>query len=588
MIDFQFYPTPVSLAERAWAKFKNKDFVRVLEPSAGNGDLLKGMRNSYGGYRSQVPIDCCEIDIKRHATLRSLPGVSVVGMDFMGLGNSGIYSHIIQNPPFAQGVHHVLKAWECMFDGEIVSIINAATLKNPNSQEKQHLVRLIEQHGDVEFIQQAFVGSEVDRETTVEIALVYLRKQSHVGKNIVGTLIDDLKSENEKLKAEGLSEGFQESQELAIPTTTIENFVLAFDGAVKTMREAVMAEARANHYSNLIGCTLSEISSESQAKASLGESVGWVKSQIIERYLKLKDKSWANLLRSSNVTSKLSSGAQNRLNSAFAEIKTLEFTVSNIYGFLRGLMENQANMMRDMACDVFDLITRYHTSNVVFYKGWVSNNKQRTCGMRLKKTRFVIPGNTSYSGTDLSWEAQSRLADIDRVLAMLDGKERPDKSLVDVFQKQMSDLNGGQRISSSYLEVRYYRNAGTIHFFPKNQEIMDKLNRMVGEQRQWLPPVTEPCSKDFERQYTDADKFDKELRETIVDRLKAKSGGRYSVSSWDNPLNGIMRKDQTDEFAAEINAALTEVHELHGISVDLQLTQTSSDDGQGQMLLLAA
>ena len=38
-LETQFYPTPPALAARAWAKFRNREFVRVLEPQAGHGDL---------------------------------------------------------------------------------------------------------------------------------------------------------------------------------------------------------------------------------------------------------------------------------------------------------------------------------------------------------------------------------------------------------------------------------------------------------------------------------------------------------------------------------------------------------------------
>lgn len=587
--DFQFYPTPIELARRAWAMFKNKDFSRVLEPSAGNGDLIKGMPNFGSRYGREVPVDCCEIDIEKHATLRSLPGVNVVGMDYMQFGGGAIYSHVIQNPPFKDGVHHVLRAWESMFDGEIVSIINAETLRNPFSRERQHLARLIEHHGEVEYIKGAFLGEDVKRETAVDIALVYLRKQSHVGEDIVGSLLHDLKEENEKAQADRLAEGYKETFDLAVPATEVENQVLAFDLAVRAMRDSVIAEARANHYSSVIGMTMAEMTVGTSSDVSADKSVGWVRGQIASRYLGLKDRAWANLLRSSKIEDKLSSNAQKRMEAAFNDIKTMEFTVENIHGFLRGLMENQGSIMRQMACDVFDLITRYHSDNVVFYKGWVSNSKQRTCGMRLKKSRFVIPGNMTWAGSSsLSYEAERRLADFDRVLAMLDGKEQPDISLISVFRTHWKELTGGGRVSSSYLDVRFYPRAGTIHFYPKSQELMDKLNRMVGEHRQWLPPETEVTSEDFKRQFNDADRFDKEFRQELDAAFRQKRVGRY-ISEFDHPVRAIFRKDESEESAAMINDALTTVHLRHGLSADLQLEHSTNEAGQGgQLLLLAA
>ncbi len=586
--NFQFYPTPAHLARKAWAKFQNREFVRVLEPSAGNGDLIKGMPQFGGRHDRVVSVDCCEIDISKHATLRSLPGVNVVGMDFLQFGGGTIYSHIVQNPPFAQGVHHVLKAWDAMFDGEIVSIINAETVRNQNSRERQFLGKLIEQHGSVEFIEEAFCADESERKTKVEIALVYLRKQSHTGESIVSKLLEDLQVECEKVRAERLAQGYEELHELSVPTTVIENAVVTFNAAVMTMRESVVAEARANHYARMIGQTMADISSGSCTSAAAHVSIVWVQNQIAERYLVLKDKSWAHLLRSSNVTSMLSSRAQKRVESEFETIRKLEFSEANIFGFLQGLMESQGEIRMQMACDVFELITRFHTDNLTFYKSWKSNDKHRSAGMRLKTTRFVIPGNMNFAGSsNLSWDAECRLRDIDKVMALLDGKQTPDVSLVEVFSKSMTQLKGGERVTSSYMDVRFYPKAGTIHFFPRNKAIMDKLNKMVGEHHRWLPPVNKTAPDNFWKQYSESEKFDKELRSELDARQMAKRSAGRHVSDWDHPLRGVFQADSAEQCASEIDAAMTTVLERNGISVDFQLQQSPSEVGQGQLLLAA-
>lgn len=97
MDDLQFYPTPKELAQRAWALFKNKHFTRILEPSAGNGDLADAHpweNDRY--YRGSHPvIDCCEIDVTKHATLRG-KGYQVVGLDFLQIRQCG---HLFPHPP---------------------------------------------------------------------------------------------------------------------------------------------------------------------------------------------------------------------------------------------------------------------------------------------------------------------------------------------------------------------------------------------------------------------------------------------------------------------------------------------------------
>jgi hypothetical protein len=580
-MDFQFYPTPPELATKAWAKFQNKNFVRILEPEAGSGDLIKAMpwftkRNS-----REVPVDCCEIDFSKHANLREIPGVSIVGFDFMAFGGGSIYSHIIMNPPFAEGASHVLKAWEIIFDGEIVAIINAETLRNPYSRERMQLASLVERFGEVEYIESAFAGDDAERKTEVEIALVYLRKHANLGESIVGTLISDLQAENAKVKAERLAAGFEPMQELAIPSTVIENSVITFNASVTSMRAAVTATARANYYAGMLGETMAVLAGET-VTTKLASSVAWVKSELARGYLVLKDKAWAGMLRSSQVTSKLSSSAQKRVESEFERIKELEFTVDNIFGFINGMVENQGQIQLDMACDVFDLITRFHTDNLCFYKGWKSNDNQRTCGMRIKTTRFVIPGNESYKGSrNLSFECMNKLADFDKVFAMLDGKSEPDVSLTQIFNTKLEDMCAGERVASSYFETRYYPGAGTIHFFATNKSLVDKLNKLVGEHRKWLPSADAPVAETFWQQYERAEKFDKELRAEIDLRQKNKR-----ASSWDHPLRGLHHNDERLETnRAALDDALTTVLERNGISVDFQLKGPATPE---QLLLLAA
>lgn len=129
MDPYQFYPTPASLAERVWALLKKGNWARVLEPQAGNGDLALACPDWKREYGDRVPIDCCEINLEHHPTLRA-KGLNVVGTDFLQFRNGHCYDVIIQNPPFSQGAKHVLHAWDIAWDCELVSIINASTINS--------------------------------------------------------------------------------------------------------------------------------------------------------------------------------------------------------------------------------------------------------------------------------------------------------------------------------------------------------------------------------------------------------------------------------------------------------------------------
>ena len=575
-MDMQFYPTPLDLAQRAWSKFKDRNFVRILEPSAGEGHLIGAVPVDRFGYHRNK-IDAIELDATKHPVLKEK--ADVVGFDFLRFEAGAIYSHIIMNPPFAEGAKHVLKAWDILFDGEIVAILNAETLRNPYSKERQMLVRLIAQHGEVEFIPDAFKGDEVERQAEVEVALVYLRKQADTSA-IIGDILGEMKADTE---AHSLGADFHEAHDLALPNNFAENTVLAFKAAVEAMRQEVYAEARASHYAKLLGETMAKVNGDASGESS-GESSGstatWVRGELGKRYGKLKDRAWTGILRSTQVTSRLSSRAQSRLEAEFENIKKLEFSESNIYGFLAGLANAGGQIQIEMACDVFDLITKYHSDNTVFYMGWKSNDRHRTCGMRIKTTRFIIPGNpTDGWRSSLDWEGTQMLRDYDKVFAMLDGKREPDVSLEWVFRFKFNELRWGHRLSTSYFDVRFYPGVGTIHFFPRDKKLVDRLNRLVGRHRQWLPPTDEGVSKDFWLQFDKAEKFDGEIRKEF-----AKS--RQGRSTWSGPslqalFNDNDRKAESEEVLAQ---AVQVVLERHGINIEAAIEQHDS----GRPLLLAA
>jgi hypothetical protein len=570
--DFQYYPTPRALSARAWTKFKNRNFIRVLEPSAGEGHLLE----CRPGDRSRIPVDCIEIDIAKHLSLRE-QGFDVVGLDFMQFNSGAVYSHILMNPPFAEGAKHVLKAWEILADGEIVVILNAETVRNPFSKERQLLVRLIEQHGEVEYLRDAFSGPDSARRTDVEIALVWLKKESDFRSEIVGSILDDLRQD--RTTGEELAYGYHDMNDVALPNSFIENAVLMFNAAVKATRQAVLADARARKYCRMLGHTLERLNGDA-LEDDLESSREQVKRELYKRYKDLKNRAWTGVLRSTEVTSRLSSSAQKRVEAEFETIKPFEFTVSNVYGFLQGIIEKQGEIQIGMACDVFDLITRYHTDNTVYYMGWKSNDKHRTCGMRIKTTRFVIPGHATEAWrSGLSWDSQQMLRDLDKVFAMLDGQVESEVSLECVFRYKFRELRDGQRVSASYFDVRYYPGVGTIHFFPKDKTLVDRLNRLVGRHRQWLPPEDVRVSDAFWLQYEQAEKFDKTFRQEIR-KAQGNLRGTCRDLSWTAQYGYDEEKTRAQELLAD---AMSATLEQHGIDPEGLL-----EDSQQMPRLLAS
>ena len=493
--DNEFYPTGPTLARRALKKFNEQRIERLLEPQAGRGDILDVMKDM-DRFRYRMPtIECIEIDLANQAILRA-KGYRVVGSDFLTYRGASLYSHIVMNPPFSSGARHVLRAWDLLFSGEIVAIINAQSIRNPRSAEKKLLCTLIHDHGSVEFVQEAFMSADTKRKAVVEVALVHLEKRS----SEYTSFFDGLRKDVEQRMAPAP----ESPHELIVPRNFIENLCINFACASEAAKQACVAEARANHYAGRFDRSIAELGDEE----NFGGKVDlFVAKSFNERYDKLKEQAWSTVLRSTAALEKLSSTAQKRVEASFKELCSLEFSYENIWGFLNGLIAQQSQIQIDMVCDVFDAISRHHSENRAYYQGWKSNDKHRLNAFRVKMTRFILPRCSSTWGGKLSWDDEQRFRDFDKVFAMLDGK-KPETVLgiEKLFATELDALRAGERKSAEYFDVRYYPKVGSFHVFPRRKDLIDRMNRVVGQHRQWLPHDKSAAPAAFWEQYERAEK----------------------------------------------------------------------------------
>ena len=173
-----FYPTPQSLIKKMVDKIVKVNEVKILEPSAGRGDIVdyieKNQKEIFGYYKwnGRIDIDCIEIDDNLQKMLIG-KGLRVVYNDFLDFSTYKIYDLIIMNPPFDCGDKHLLKAISLMekTGGQIICLLNAETLKNPYSVYRQDLINKMEVlKAEIEFLKDEFKNA--DRKTSVEVALI--------------------------------------------------------------------------------------------------------------------------------------------------------------------------------------------------------------------------------------------------------------------------------------------------------------------------------------------------------------------------------------------------------------------------------
>lgn len=119
-----FFPTPPELCRHLVELADVRPRMRVLEPSAGRGDLALALR------RARVEPHCLEIQPRLVALLQR-QGFAVCRSDFLRLPPVPIYDRIVQNPPFSGGSDalHVCCAYRWLKPGgRLVSVMCRGTL----------------------------------------------------------------------------------------------------------------------------------------------------------------------------------------------------------------------------------------------------------------------------------------------------------------------------------------------------------------------------------------------------------------------------------------------------------------------------
>ena len=459
-----FYPTPSNLAFKMAGMIDSSYSKRILEPSAGKGDLAEAVqgRSRY----NRTPVDCIENDKDLQALLTG-KGLTLIDSDFLLFNPTRQYDTIIMNPPFSNGVKHVLKAWEIMYNGDVIALINAETLKNDFSSERKLLNEIIESNGTVEFIENAFIDAE--RTTGVEVALIHLKKRNSIKTDYFDGLTTSTEHDDVLIQSK--------SSDLAVPESTIKNMIFYFDEAVRTKTEAVIANEKSKGYSSFF------------LGAQKDETIA-VKDDVTEFVDKLRIAAWREVNSLTEFRGLLTETMRKEFDNNSEVVSNLEFTESNIKQYLKNLMLNRDVMIEDCIEDVFDKLTRYHDENRVHVEGWKSND------YFFVNKRVVLPRMT-----ELDWSGNLKthystryiLDDMDKVMSHISGIA--DYASMSDAISGAANLAGGE-YHSTFFKMRFYKK-GTAHFYFQDLKLLEQFNLIIGRKKRWLPKEDKKVPEEF-------------------------------------------------------------------------------------------
>lgn len=480
-----FYPTPAHLAERMLDKIKVK-MVKVLEPSAGKGDLIDAFKKRYSSHYSNGPdIFAIEIDPTLQATLRGKKHL-LLDSDFLNYVGDDKFDLIIGNPPFDCGDKHLLKALSILYRGQIIMLINAETLRNPYSNDRKLLVRKLEEAGaEIEYIQGAFKSAE--RPTGVEVALVNVI----IDRKVEDDLFADCDDHGTRAY-----QSVADKNELATGKT-VDDLVAEYNQVVQIGTETIISYFRSY---NKVGkyLRLNDVGVGDGHKiyrSFTSEDLTTMMQKSINDLLRsVRTDFWRSTLDLPEVRTRLTKKKQDEFEHAIADRCNMDFNFNNITQFVLNLLSIEQKSLTEAILDIFDEFTVRHCyhgdqyeKNIHYFNGWC-RNKAFYCN-----NRVVIPVYGSYGGAffdkcfnrwQLNHEASRKLRDIDLVFSYIDGG-RAYTSISDVL------TDGFNRGETSGLESTYFKltahKKNTLHITIKDPDLLRRFNVIAAKGKGWLP-----------------------------------------------------------------------------------------------------
>jgi hypothetical protein len=430
----------------------------VFDPNAGKGHFFDYIQKHFPCYRKEMNFVACEIEQDLRYVLTE-KGYTVIGSDWLEFDEPRQFNFTLMNPPFSEGVKHLLKAWEhCAPDGDVTCLLNAETVKNPHTNDRKKLQGLIDRYGTTEFIGQAF--KQAERPTDVEVVIVRLHKPEST------TRIE--------------FEGVKFEQDTPIDYEGFNEAPLAHRNVIKTLvahykRAREILVRRFQVQAELNFCLVGTV----EHSYSLDEIFRGGKN-LTEQLDALKARFWNTLFEKTEIAKMTTSGFQRNFTDFERSQKQMAFTEKNILEVLEIFFLNRTEIMQNCIVEVFDKLTEYHEN--CLGEGWKTNS-----AFQVNK-KLIFPYTVNYDewGFRLhyGWH-ESTLNDLDKILMYING----DRSICHVLTaiQRAIDRNRYEAtaIESSYFKIRYFKK-GTVHLWFLDEILWKEFNRRAAIGKKWI------------------------------------------------------------------------------------------------------
>lgn len=535
MLPKNFYPTPKHIIKEMTSKIQRSP-KRILEPSAGKGDIIEYIQNE-SNYRRSFHYDdilAIEKDVNLQSILRG-KRIKILDSDFLVYSGPDKFDLIIANPPFDEGDKHLLKAIDIMYRGEIIFLLNAETIRNPYTNTRKMLMKkLVELNADIEFIPNAFVLAE--RKTWVEIALIYINIERQVENDL-------FKDVNDKATPQGCDAKAAINHEVS-NRRTIYEMVAEYNQIVNIGIETIIG-----YYKNYqkIGKYIG-LNREAKDDYSGDDMTAKMQSEVNNLTKHVRRDFWRKTLDLKEVYRRMTSKRMEEFEYLLKDHLDLDFTESNIRQFVLNLIGGYKKSLGDAVLEIFETMTMKHCygqlpeeKNVHYFDGWKTNKAFR-CN---RKVIIPIYGNYSFGGPfwsnysnnwKLDYCAKQILSDIDTVMNYFDGLSYYN-SLIKAIDQAFS-MGKSRKIISTYFEITCYKK-GTIHLIFRDKNILRRFNVAACMGKKWLP--YDYCKKPFD----DLSREEKQVAESFEGKESyiKNLGQPVFANHIERPMLGFKRKN---------------------------------------------
>lgn len=437
---------------------------QILEPSAGKGDILDYLSGVHNIPKENL--FCIESDPELQMIL-SGKGYKLIDTDFLKFGERYKFDVILMNPPFSDGVDHLLKAWDVLTGGDIVCVLNAETVLNPYTEKRKLLQRIIQEHGRYEAIGQAF--STAERKTDVDCVIVWLSKTAKPN----GVPFNEFGFEfNSEVK---------EAEFVANPlahSNIIQSLVDQYNHAAEILGQVHGLQSQYRFYTKGI----------IDLKREEEQSVSTLNGQIDE----LKKSFWQYIFDKTKLGQVTTSNFRNKFSEFSTQTARLAFSEANIMRVLEMFFLNHDQIIKDCIVEVFDKATAYHEKNTIHTEGWKTNKSWKIAN------KVIMPNGIAHepkwNGWHISYYGRSRdfFADIDKALCFISGKSLDTiDTVLKTVETRLSELSNRTRFDydsafeSTFFSIRVFKK-GTVHLTFKDADLLAKFNQIAAQNKNWI------------------------------------------------------------------------------------------------------